>query len=213
MVLLILLQEGKRGIEPGNPARSLLFHALASPNVISGVDDEELDAFPTLAEIETIENYVYGIQPPSIEELKIRSKDVASWISGHNLQQGPPMAIVVFASEYRPAPETVHKKHADMCFSRAGVARVGTDEPFYDDRRRGFQRKLTIRLMHFEFCQLYIQHTLQSNLKVKKMYLDRCDLIPQKTKKANSGCLFINFSMEMNVYVTLIYILLCRHFI
>ena len=25
--------EGQRGIEPGRPARSLLFHALASPNV------------------------------------------------------------------------------------------------------------------------------------------------------------------------------------
>jgi hypothetical protein len=135
--------EGKRGIEHGNPARSLLFHALVSPNIINGVEDEELDAFPTLAEIETIENYVYGIQPPSMEELKSRSKDVASWISGHNVQQGPPMAIVVFASEYRPAPETVHKKHADICFSRAGITRVGTDEPLYDDRRRGFQPKVS----------------------------------------------------------------------
>jgi hypothetical protein len=136
-------EEGKRGIEPGIPARSLLFHALASPNVINGVDGKELDAFPTLAEIETIENYVYGVQAPSIDELKIRSKDVASWMSGTNLQHGPPMAIVVFASEYRPAPETVHKKHADMCFSRSGVTRVGTDEPLYDDRRRGFQPQVT----------------------------------------------------------------------
>ncbi len=136
-------EEGKHGIEPGNPARSLLFHALASPNVINGVDGKELDVFPTLAEIETVENYVYGVQTPSIEELKTRAKNVASWISGHNLQQGPPMAIVVFASEYRPAPETVHKKHADMCFSRTGIARVGTDEPSYDDRRRGFQPQVS----------------------------------------------------------------------
>jgi hypothetical protein len=136
--------EGKRGIEPGNPAQSLLFHAFASPNVISGANgQEELGAFPTLAEIEVIENYVYGIRPPSIEELKNRSKEVASWISDRNSQQGPPMAIVVFASEYRPAPETVHQKHADMCFSRAGVARVGTDEPLYDDRRRGFQPQVS----------------------------------------------------------------------
>jgi hypothetical protein len=63
--------EGKRGIEPGNPARSLLFHALASPNVRQ-VDGKELDVFPTLAEIETVENYVYGIQLPSMEELKSR---------------------------------------------------------------------------------------------------------------------------------------------
>ena len=63
-------EEGKRGIEPGNPARSLLFHALASPNVINGVDGEELDAFPTLVDIETIENYVYGVQAPTIQQLK-----------------------------------------------------------------------------------------------------------------------------------------------
>jgi hypothetical protein len=28
--------EGRRGIEPGSPARSLLYHALASPNVATG---------------------------------------------------------------------------------------------------------------------------------------------------------------------------------
>ena len=92
-------EEGKRGIEPGNPARSLLFHALASPNVINGVDGEELDAFPTLAEIETIENYVYGVQAPTIQQLKAQS-------------QGKPISIVVFATEYRPASETVHQRHA-----------------------------------------------------------------------------------------------------
>ncbi|MCJ8283604.1 MAG: hypothetical protein MJK14_28430, partial [Rivularia sp. ALOHA_DT_140] len=48
------------------------------------------------------------------------------------------MAIVVFASEYRPGSETVHRKHADMCFSRTGVARVGTAAPVYDARNRGF---------------------------------------------------------------------------
>ena len=48
------------------------------------------------------------------------------------------MSIAVFATEYRPASETVHKRHADMCFSRTGVARVGNTEPLYDDHRRGF---------------------------------------------------------------------------
>ena len=47
-------------------------------------------------------------------------------------------AIVVFAYEYRPAYETVHQKHADMCFSRTGVSRVGTKEPLYDEALRGF---------------------------------------------------------------------------
>lgn len=113
--------EGKRGIEAGNPARSLLFHAFASPNVVSA----NLSAYPTLAELEIIENYVYGVQPPSLQDLQVRA-------------QRQLLAIVVFASEYRPAPETVHRKHADICFSRTGVARVGTAEPLYDNKLRGF---------------------------------------------------------------------------
>ena len=110
--------EGKRGIEPGNPSRSLLFHAFASPNVVGDSNENIISEFPTLAEIETIENYVYGSNPLSILDLKARA-------DGRNI------AICVFASEYRPAPETVHKKHADMCYSRTGVSRVGTAAILY----------------------------------------------------------------------------------
>lgn len=117
--------EGIRGIEPGQPARSLFYHALASPNVVVGVNGLELTTFPTLAEIDAVENYVFGIEPPSILELRSRAN-------------GGDLALVVFASEYRPAPETIHKKHADLCFSRTGVARVGTLEPLYDAKNRGF---------------------------------------------------------------------------
>ena len=117
--------EGKRGIEPGNPSRSLLFHAFASPNVVGDSNEIIISEFPTLAEIETIENYVYGSNPLSILDLKARA-------DGRNI------AICVFASEYRPAPETVHKKHADMCYSRTGVSRVGTAAILYDPMIRGF---------------------------------------------------------------------------
>jgi hypothetical protein len=117
--------EGTRGIEPGQPARSLLYHALASPNVLVGADGEPLGAFPTLAEIKTIENYVFGVRPPSLADL-----------TSHFPQA--PMAIVVFATEYRPGAQTVHRRHADLCFSRTGVARVGTAEPLYDAEARGF---------------------------------------------------------------------------
>ncbi|MBP5976298.1 hypothetical protein HW132_27100 [Brasilonema sp. CT11] len=51
--------EGKRGIESGSAARSLLFHAFASPNV-----SENVREYPTLEEFEIIENYIYGVQPP-----------------------------------------------------------------------------------------------------------------------------------------------------
>jgi hypothetical protein len=37
--------EGNRGIEPGNPSRSLLYHAFASPNVTNKIDDTELELF------------------------------------------------------------------------------------------------------------------------------------------------------------------------
>ncbi|MGR6341500.1 hypothetical protein ACU5CE_27435 [Priestia megaterium] len=118
--------EGKRGIEQGFPARSLLYHALASPNVTFGVDGSELGTFPTLAEIEIVENYVFGINPPCISDIQSRvGKDET-------------LGIVVFTSEYRPAPETVHQKHADLCFSRTGIARVGTAEPLYIEKNRGF---------------------------------------------------------------------------
>ncbi|MGG1152274.1 hypothetical protein [Bacillus wiedmannii] len=116
--------EGTRGIEPGHPARSLLYHAFASPNVNIGINGSPLTAFPTLAEIEIVENYVYGIIPTNLSEICHRA--------------GGDLAIVVFATEYRPAPENVHRKHADMCFSRTGVARVGTAEPLYEPQYRGF---------------------------------------------------------------------------
>jgi hypothetical protein len=120
---------GKCGIEPFRPAESLLFHAFASPQVISYKDssgvEQPLTDFPTPEEICIIENYVYGITPPSITELRVRAGNF-------------PMAVVVFTSEYRPAISTVHQKHADKCFSRVGICRVGTAEAKYDSQARGY---------------------------------------------------------------------------
>lgn len=114
--------EGVRGIEPGgSPARSLMFHALASPRV------RGLDVYPTPAEIEAVENYVYGVRPPSVEDLREQAGGA------------PPLAIVVYAREYRPADGTAHRRHADMCFSRTGVARIGTSPPvLYGAEARGY---------------------------------------------------------------------------
>ena len=60
--------EGIQGIEPGIPAQSLLYHALASPNVMLDADGVEIQEFPSLKELETIENYVFGIEAPSIAD-------------------------------------------------------------------------------------------------------------------------------------------------
>jgi hypothetical protein len=40
--------------------RDLLFRALASPNILRGTAHEVLGAFPTLAELDLVENYVFG---------------------------------------------------------------------------------------------------------------------------------------------------------
>ena len=89
-------------------------------------DGAELGAFPTLKDLEAVENYVFGVRPPSLAEVSA-------------LASGDMMAVVVYATEYRPGVDTVHRKHADLCFARTGVARVGTDAPLYDPRSRGFR--------------------------------------------------------------------------
>jgi hypothetical protein len=117
--------EGRRGIEPGRPAHSLLFHALASPQVTRCPDGKPIREYPTPAEIQSVENLVYGISPPSIQELRVRVNNA-------------PLAIVVFAYEYRPAISTVHQKHADSCFARVGISRVGTAPCKYLPDARGY---------------------------------------------------------------------------
>ncbi|MGI8593632.1 MAG: hypothetical protein ACR2ML_04580 [Solirubrobacteraceae bacterium] len=126
---------GRRGIEPGRPAESLLLHALGSPRVVVRPDGSELADYPTLAELEAVENYVFGVSPPSLDEVRARFPGVS-------------LAIVVFAHEYRPATDTVHRRHADLCFSRTGVARVGTLAARYGGRERGFLASATDEAPH-----------------------------------------------------------------
>ncbi|MCF8534191.1 MAG: hypothetical protein K9G48_14375 [Reyranella sp.] len=116
---------GVQAIEAGAPDRSLLYHAFASMTVVADRSGRELGSFPTLAEIEAVENLVYGIAPPTLEEIRRQA-------SGH------PLAIVVYALQYYNTPRSVHGRHAELCFSRAGVGRLGTAEPLYDAKRRVF---------------------------------------------------------------------------
>ena len=105
---------GKRGVEPGFPAASLLYHAFASPDVhptASGEPATSVDAYPTLAELDAIENYIYGLRP-------------------FNLASPNEVVVGVFAYEYRPGASTAHGYHADFVFSnrssrhcRRGVGR------------------------------------------------------------------------------------------
>lgn len=116
---------GARAIEPGSPDRSFLYHAFASPMVRTDRAGNQLKGFPTLAEIEAVENYVYGSAPPSLEELRASAS-------------GRPIGIVVFSLQYLPASRSVHGTHAELCFSRAGIGRVGNAEPLYDGMNRYF---------------------------------------------------------------------------
>ncbi|MFI0848968.1 hypothetical protein [Mesorhizobium sp. IMUNJ 23232] len=116
---------GVRAVEPGNPDKSLLYHALASPTVVADRAGKELGGFPTLAEIEAVENYIYGVVPPSLDELRNRAN-------------GAPLGVVVFAPQYQNAPMSVHGRHAELCFARLGIARLGTVGPVYDPKARGF---------------------------------------------------------------------------
>jgi hypothetical protein len=116
---------GTRAIEPGHTDRSLLYHAFASASVVANRGGVALRGFPTLAEIDAVENYVYGVQPPTLASLQARAA-------------GRPLAIVVFALQYRDTRSSVHGKHAELCFSRTGIARLGTIEPQYDARTRRF---------------------------------------------------------------------------
>ena len=116
---------GTRAIEPGRPDYSLLYHALASPAVVTDSAGAALRSFPTLAEIEAVENYVYGVEPPTLDNLRSRAGK-------------RPLAVVVFALHYYNAPQSVHGRHAELCFARSGSSRLGTIEPMYDAKMRNF---------------------------------------------------------------------------
>lgn len=122
-------RESRQGIEPGQPSLSLVYHAFASPRVIEYIGDDgsvvPLRDFPTLSEIECVEDYVYAARHISLEDCRA-------------LADGTHLAIVVYALEYRPAVGTVHRKHADFCFSRTGVARIGSEPARYLPQARGF---------------------------------------------------------------------------
>ena len=111
-----------QAIAAGRPAHSLLYHALASPQVhptVTGIPSQNPAYYPSLEELDTIENYIYSLTADQV--------DLTDTV------------IAVFAYQYREASRTSHLRHADFAYSRTGVARVGTAEPRYDPSRRSFR--------------------------------------------------------------------------
>lgn len=116
---------GVRGIEPASPAMSLLYHGLASPGV-RATATRTITTWPTLADLDVIENYIFAAAKRSVDDIRL-------------IADGAPLAVVVFNYEYRPAGDTVQPRiSADLCFSRTGVARVGTTAPKWVDQERGY---------------------------------------------------------------------------
>lgn len=112
-----------RPIEPSHPARSILFHALASP-AVTGVAIP-FQGFPTVKDLDLAENVVFGLSTPLLD-------DILRKVGPGNL------AIGVFAREYRQRRGTSHGLSADMVFSRTGISRVGTLDPHWDGAKRSF---------------------------------------------------------------------------
>ncbi|HAH49294.1 hypothetical protein [Gimesia sp.] len=110
-----------RAITGGSPSQSLFYHALASPAVhptSNGNPSGNSKNYPTLEELDVIENFIYSLVSDRTDL--------------------DDTFIAVFAYQYRIASRTPHLRHADVAYSRTGVARIGTSKPNYDARRRSF---------------------------------------------------------------------------
>lgn len=118
--------DGNQGITPRSFSKSLLYHALASPNVV----DSSLTYYPSLEDLDLIENFIYslGIQIEEDRQSLARLKE----------RYGSKLVIAVFAYQYRTWEESSHRAHADMNYARTGISRVGTAKPVYDSERRSF---------------------------------------------------------------------------
>jgi hypothetical protein len=126
---------GFSGIQPYNPSMSLLYHALASPNVHPGPGNSLIandKAYPTIKELDTVENYIFSTNHAE-GGISIRDKEFfASHFQKENL------VVAVFAYQYRPGSKSVHGGYADICYSRTGIARIGTQDPQYIGSSRSF---------------------------------------------------------------------------
>ena len=100
---------GRRAVQPGDPAMSLIYHVLAASEAC--FEELILEAYPTIAEIDAVENYIYD---------RSTLTDVGKLVPA------------IFAYDYRQAFKTPHLAHADMVFTRAGVSRTGTQSCIYD---------------------------------------------------------------------------------
>jgi len=114
--------QGLQAVAPGAPARSLLYHAFASADVRplrNGKPSANPDDYPTLEDLDALENFIYGC-------------------AGKALKEFNRPVLAVFAYQYRSRLFTPHRQHADLAFSRVGLGRIGTEASDYDPLTRSF---------------------------------------------------------------------------
>ncbi|MEQ8654436.1 MAG: hypothetical protein RIC87_18355 [Kiloniellales bacterium] len=116
--------DGERPIEAGKPAASLLYHALASPLVHpdGGTQPAASEAYASLAELDLVENYIFSQAAPDLGAIR-----------------NPRIAVLAY--QYRLGNRSPHGEHADLAFSRCGVARVGTEPVRYNPITRDFDSR------------------------------------------------------------------------
>ena len=120
---------GRQGITQGKPYSKSALSRARQPLRYARRGRAPLKGFPTPRELETVENAVFGLQPPTLASLVQAA--------------GGKLSVVVFALEYRPAVDVPDRAHADLVFSRTGISRVGTARPKYLPDVRGFWPKRT----------------------------------------------------------------------
>ena len=107
---------GRRAIHPGHPELSALYHVLAHPMVrLPGAEGQDPGRYASIEQLDTLEDFIYALS---------RWPEVTG------------CSLAVLAYEYRPARATPLGIHADLVFSRTGIARIGQEEAVYDPVRR-----------------------------------------------------------------------------
>jgi hypothetical protein len=97
------VRQRARFIQPGRPAFSAFYHALASPSVI--IPNLPKAGYPNESDLETLENFIFAEAKRSVSDLRQMAK-------------GAPLGVVVFAKQYRVARETTYGR-PQILFSHA----------------------------------------------------------------------------------------------
>jgi hypothetical protein len=183
---------GIRAIEPGSPARSLLYHALASADVhptANGDRSQDSSAYPTIDDLDTIENYIYS-----------RSRRKLSSFTNP--------IIVVVAYQYQHTLRSVHGKHSDLSFSRTGIARVGTEAYRYENHSRSFislprsgDRGFAVLPARYAAFIAEYRNPSNADAILRKIELDRNFIFTFPSHKLFAGqeCLFNSDGSPINI--------------